>query len=362
MSFPRTADKYMGAEFLKLWGLCLSSFFFIYLLIDFIEKSSQIFKKNPRLLAVGLYYLYKSPMILFQMVPVAVLLGTLLVLVIFSKNSELTALKAGGISVTRTIAPILVLSSMISGGAFLINEYIVPEANQKAYYIYKVDIKKQEWRAKYRKRDFWYRSDGAIYRFDLFVPEQEKMRGVGIYRLDDQFHLVERIEAESAEYQDGAWYFLNGARWIFSDGKLGNTQVFERTKVPIPETPDDLKIWQKLPEQMSFRELTEYIKKLDAEGYDTTKYRVERHGKVGFALVSVIMVLLAVPFAATHGRAGGIALGIGIGFVIAVVYWIALSLSLAMGHGGWFPPVVAAWAPHVVFGALAIYLNWRMPQ
>ena len=132
----RTVNRYIAWEFLKMWFLCLWAFYLIYLLVDFIERSSRLFKYGANVGSVIAYFAWKSPEILFQMIPVAVLLGTLITLVILSKNSEITALKAGGVSVVRAVSPILFCAALISLGGFLMNEFIVPIANQKVAYIY----------------------------------------------------------------------------------------------------------------------------------------------------------------------------------------------------------------------------------
>jgi lipopolysaccharide export LptBFGC system permease protein LptF len=82
---------------------------------------------------------------------------------------------------------------------------------------------------------------------------------------------------------------------------------------------------------------------------------VELQKKIAFPMVTIVMTLLAIPFAVTTGRRGAL-YGIGIGIVLAIVYWIAMSVSAAMGSGGLVPPMLAAWAPNILFGAAAAYM------
>ena len=88
---------------------------------------------------------------------------------------------------------------------------------------------------------------------------------------------------------------------------------------------------------------------------DGSRYLVALQRKIAFPFVTVIMTLLAVPFAVTTGRRGAL-YGIGVGIVIAIVYWVALSVFGAFGTGGVLPPTLAAWAPNLLFGAVAAYL------
>jgi lipopolysaccharide export system permease protein len=348
----RTLDRYIGMQFLKMFALCLFGFIMIYTLVDFIERSSQIFKEQPSSAAIFLYFLYKMPLIIFQMIPIACLLGSLLSLVMLAKNSEIVAIKAGGIPLLRATASIIVLSSIISVAAFLMNEYVVPYANEKKDYIYLVEIKKHEWRIKYRKQNVYYKSGRTIFSFGLFVPEQNKVSKVRMYRFDEKFRLVERAVAEKAEYGREGWSLINGIYWRFDGESLAETKSFDTMPANLIDTPDEMKVYQKESEQMSYRELKAFIKDMRRLGYDTTAYQVDLAGKLSFPLVPIIMAVLGIPFAARVGRSGGIALGIGVAVVIGVVYWIILGIGLALGHSGALPSFVAAWGSHIFFGAL----------
>lgn len=358
MSLP-TLNRYIGREFLKMFSLCLVAFYVLFILIDFIERSRHLFKHGSNFGAVFGYFLYKSPFIIFNMLPVAVLLGTLLTLTILSKNSEITAIKAGGVSVVRAVMPIIGLATLISIGGFLLNEFIVPAANLKSEYIYKTGIKKQKWKVKYKKRNVWYKAEKGIYRFDLFVPEQEKIQGVALFRFDDSFSLKERIEAEKAQYYNDKWYLINGVQRVFKENVLTGSALFEELEIDLPETPADLKIYQKNTDQMSYRELREYVTKLETEGYDPTKYVVDMYGKLSFPLVTIIMAILAIPFAIRHGRQGGAAAGIGIAVVMGVIYYLAMSFMLAWGHSGALGSVTASWGSHILFGVFGIIMLVR---
>src|SRR5205814_7454368 len=108
-------------------------------------------------------------------------------------------------------------------------------------------------------------------------------------------------------------------------------------------------------ELMTFRQLQQYISTLRAGGYNVVPYMVSLQRKVAFPFVTVVMTLLAVPFAVTTGRRGAL-YGIGVGIVLAIVYWTTLSVFAAMGAGGLVPPTLAAWAPNILFSAAAAYM------
>ena len=106
---------------------------------------------------------------------------------------------------------------------------------------------------------------------------------------------------------------------------------------------------------MTYEQLSRYVRQLQASGYHTVPYMVALQRKVAFPFVTVIMTVLAVPFAASMGRSGAM-FGIGVGILMSITYWTALSLFGALGAGGWISPMLGAWAPNILFGAAALYL------
>src|SRR5690349_4998614 len=106
---------------------------------------------------------------------------------------------------------------------------------------------------------------------------------------------------------------------------------------------------------MTYGQLRAYIDTLRASGFNAVPYMVQLQRKVAFPLVTVVMTLLAIPFAVTTGRRGAM-YGIGVGIVLAIVYWMAISVFAALGTGGLVAPMLAAWAPNLLFAAGAGYL------
>jgi lipopolysaccharide export LptBFGC system permease protein LptF len=129
---------------------------------------------------------------------------------------------------------------------------------------------------------------------------------------------------------------------------------FEQARLPLPaasyfrtEAPE--------PDRMTAAELRAYIDELKASGYAVLEYEVALHRKFAFPLVTLVMTLIAVPFAVTTGKRGAL-YGIGLGIALALVYWTAISVFAALGASGVLPPALAAWAPNLLFGATAAFL------
>jgi lipopolysaccharide export LptBFGC system permease protein LptF len=97
------------------------------------------------------------------------------------------------------------------------------------------------------------------------------------------------------------------------------------------------------------------VSQLRSSGFNVVPYLVELHRKLAFPFVTLIMALIAVPFAVTTGNRGAM-YGIGVGIVLAILYWTAISVFGAVGSGGLMSPALAAWAPNIIFGCVALYL------
>jgi lipopolysaccharide export LptBFGC system permease protein LptF len=138
-------------------------------------------------------------------------------------------------------------------------------------------------------------------------------------------------------------------------------QVEERSYRAIPamrlelEPPSYFATEQPDPIRMSYGQLRYYIAELRTSGFNVVNYQVALHRKLSFPWVTVIMTLIAIPFAVTTGRKGAM-FGIGLGVALSLGYWVMMSVSIAIGKGGAISPLLAAWAPNLIFGAAAVYL------
>jgi lipopolysaccharide export system permease protein len=299
-------------------------------------------------------------MILSQMIPVATLLGALLSFGILSKSSEITAMKANGVSLYRISLPIIILSFAICITAFLLSEFITPYTNQKVKYIKLVEIQKRERLGSFKQNQIWYRGKNGIYNFSMFDPQTNTLKGIRINLLDREMNLYERIDAKEAKWEDGRWVFRNLLITTFPKDGFPLLEKISSMIVDLPECPSDFMTVQKSTEEMDLVELNRFIKKTSSEGYDTTKDRTDMHGKIAFPLVSVILAILGISFSLRSERSGGIAQSIGTGIIIGFSYWIVFAFAISLGRSGTIPPVAAAWAANFIFGIAALIMFMRV--
>ena len=213
--------------------------------------------------------------------------------------------------------------------------------------------------------------DGDIYHYDLFDPRADRFTRFTLYDVDERSWGLERITYASAvvltrtqapgRRASVAWKAENG--WTRELTKTKKRDVMRTMVTYKPfvehelaiEAPSYFKRETPDAQMMTYRQLDRYITQLERSGFNAVPQIVQLQRKVAFPFVTVIMTLLAVPFAVTTGRRGAL-YGVGVGIVLAISYWLTLSIFGALGEGGVITPVLAAWAPNILFGAAAAYM------
>jgi LPS export ABC transporter permease LptG len=199
--------------------------------------------------------------------------------------------------------------------------------------------------------------DGTIYHYANFNPQAGHFSGLWVYEFDANMQrLTRRTFAEQAAYSGDDWHLQHGWTREFDDrgGERTDFSPFVSTRRAL-EPPAHFSTEPPDPEFMSITQLRAYTRQLAQSGFDVVKQQVALQRKISFPFVTIVMTLIAVPFAVTIGRSGAMA-GIGVGIALALVYWTTIQLFSAMGAGGLLSPILAAWAPNLLFGAAAAYL------
>jgi lipopolysaccharide export LptBFGC system permease protein LptF len=207
--------------------------------------------------------------------------------------------------------------------------------------------------------------NGVIYHYEYFEPRRKELMQLSTYHFDAKnWSLTRRSYMDSAAFDKSSLLpGRSGAGWITRQGwmreidaagQVRSYVAFNGRSVTL-EPPDYFGTEQPEAARMTYAGLRNYIAEMRAAGFNVVPFLVDLHQKVSFPFVTIIMTLLAVPFAVTTGRRGAL-YGIGVGIVLAMVYWTANNLFGAVGDAGLLSPMLAAWAPNILFGAGAAYL------
>lgn len=353
-------DRYILKEFFLFLCMIMGLFVTLFIIIDFFERLKLFLNNNASLSQMGSFIFYQIPMIVSLTLPVAVMIATLITLSTFSRNSEITAMKANGISLYRIASPIFLSAVIISFFLFFFSEWVTPMANQKSDHIKYVEIKKQQARGSFKQSQIWYRGMDGIYNFNLYNPQTGTIQGVSLYFMTRDFRLRMQISAEKAFWEKNRWVGQNVQVISFSPDGLPSIQKQERIPLPIRETPVDFEAVQKSPDKMGYFELKTYVDKLIKEGTEVNAYLTDLHAKLAFAFVTMILTAIGVIFSVHAERSGGVARSIGLGIIIGFSYWIVHAFSVSLGRSGTIPPLLAAWVANAVFMVMALVLSRRI--
>ena len=362
-SFPRLMDLYILRRFLSYFLLLVAVFIFLFETFTFFELLDDIARHRIPFLVVVSYFRYLAPYLAYQLAPLAALVAVLVTLGVMSKNNEIVACKASGISLYRLAVPLLLAGLSLAAVMVVLDDTYLPYANQRQDAL-RNQIKGRPAQTYTRPQRWIFGENSKIYNYDLFDPTQNLFGGLTVIELDPvSFHAKRRIFANRARWseQQNVWILENG--WIrdFSDGTVANYQPFGATALPELKEPPAYFNRQVLQAfQMSWDDLRLYIDGLQRAGFDVSALRVQWHKKLAYPLIAPVSMLLAIPFAllvGMRGALGGVALGVG----IAITYWAAAALLEAMGGVGQLPPLLAGWSPDLIFFFFGMYFFFKMP-
>ena len=357
--FPKILDVYISRGFFVyfLWSLiACGTLFILFTLFDLLD---DIIRNEVPLIYVVEYFIFLLPQILMIVVPMSVLLGVLINLGILAKNSEITAIKSGGWSLYRVAIPIFVIASTCCAGLFLIQDYVLPAANIRQDRLWNYIKGKPPQTSLHAERKWIFGEQGRIYNYEYFNPTLDAFVDLNIYEVDIKgVDILRRIHADRARIEpNGEWILENG--WIRDyDSAQSRFSPIENTSFDFPEKAAYFKreiFRPKESSKLTYLELANYISYLMKSGYNAIELQVELNKKIAFPLSCMVMALLGVPFSFSIGKKGAF-LGIGLSIAIAMSYWGVAGVFEAMGTYGLLMPVLAAWAPNILFAASGLIL------
>jgi lipopolysaccharide export system permease protein len=354
-------SKYVLKEFYRLFAFCEALFVFLFLMVDFLQKIDNFMEAKATKAAVLLYFIYKAPFILVNMVPAAVLISVILVFTSMKKKNELTALRTSGLSLFMLSKTMILGSLFIAVGMFLVSETVVPYTSSKGYRIWNVDVQKQDPGLFYGQEEIWYRGGNAIYWIRQFNPKEKTMGNPTFYFFDSTFRVTKRIEGRKGVWEGGHWRIENGIlQELKEDGRYGFTK-FEVYALHIRETPETFMRGKRKPEEMSFWQLREYAETVRQEGYSNAKYLVDMNIKLAFPFISLILLTIGIPLA-LRVKKGGTPLAVSIGMAVCFLYILVLGLARSLGLAGVLPPLFSAWLANFLFLFLGVYMMIHMER
>ena len=348
--------RHLISEVLRTFAMMTLAFVVIFVIAEFFDRFDDFLKQGATARTIALLFLYRVPLVIARVTPVAMLAGGLVGLGLLGRNNEFVALRSCGVSLAQVTTPLLALGVLIGGGTFLWGETVVPASARRWSQIWNQDVKKRDApTGVFAGRDVWFHGRAGFYNIGRVAPRRQTLYGLTVYQLrHDEFRPQRIIEIATAAWANGHWQF-DGTHTtrIDADG------VREESGLPdtftLPESLDDFGVIALDPEETSYDVLRRQIKSLRAKGVDASESLVDLHLKIATPFAAVVMILLAVPLSTRGTRATSLPAAIGLGFAIGMSYFFVVGFARALGQAGSLPAPIAAWTANGVFALVAGY-------
>jgi LPS export ABC transporter permease LptG len=361
-----TSSTYLIGLFMGYVIGILLSLIAIFVVIDYISNLRRF--EGVHVYYIALYYWYFLPWIIQITIPIVLLLASMFAIGQMVKNSELTALKASGMSVSQLTMPLLFLGILFSLATFYGGEKILPTANLLKRELEdnlrdptKIVKFKDEGIREYRRDFYYFGNSKTLYRYEEFSTSPFFVRGA-IRQRFDKSKIIERVKAESVLYDDSTgWRFINAEIRDFTKDPPVLTHRDTLKDTILVSTPGQMVARIKKKEEMSYWELSRFIQSAKSRGENIHKFLGELDFKIALPFMNFIVILLGVSITARAGRKGG-AMVFGIGLALVFSYWIISRFSIVFAQNGHLPVLFGAWLGNILFLMIGLVLFRKASQ
>ena len=359
MRVLKPLDRYVLAEWVKIFSGTALGFPMLVIIIDLTEKLDKYLNRNLTPQDIALAYLYGVPDTMFLVLPAAVLFATVFAVGSFTRHSEITAAKASGISFYRFILPMAfgaLLATVVGLGIGAVSPY----TNARRVEL----LKERQFTNRSTRFNFTYAAEeGRVYTIAGADVEQRALDQVVVERKGkDAAYPTYFVTARSGKYdvRFKRWTLHEGVMHILPTDSMNISIAFDSLRDHrMTEEPRTLMLSSKVPDEMTFTDLGKFIAALERSGSDVGALKVGRMLKIAIPVTCLIIMLFGAPLATSTQR-GGTAFGVGISLGTTVIFLMLVQLTQAIGSKGMVPPNLAAWLPGIVFGTVGLVLLARV--
>lgn len=349
--------RHLAREIYGSTGMVLLAFLGLFGFFDFVNELDSIGKRGYELHDALIYVLLLVPGRIYELLPIAVLIGTLYALTTLARHSELTVMRVSGLSTGRMLKILAAIGSVFVLLTFVMGEYVAPPAERAAQQ-FRLQATRSTVSQELRS-GLWVKDGNLFINVRTLTPDQV-MEGVRIYEFDQDQGLRSIGEAARGEYAgaDKGWRLENVSQTLFGP---------EGTRVQtLPEfswhsdlTPEVLSVLMVVPERMSVTTLYTYARHLSENRQKAGRYEIALWKKLVYPLAALVMIGLALPFAYTHDRMGGVSVKVFGGIMIGIGFHLLNGLASNLGViNSWSPPVAALLPSGLFLLAAAGMLLW----
>jgi lipopolysaccharide export system permease protein len=351
-----TLDRYIGRSVLTA---VVSVMLLLLVLIGFFEVLAEL-EDVQRGYTTGMAYSYVLlglPRYTYELFPVATLLGSLIGLGVLAGNSELMAMRAAGISIASIVFSVLKAGLLILAAVIWVGEYLAPLTEQQAQRM-KMEALSDQISLKTRY-GFWSRDDNTFINIRQVLPDAQ-LADVSLYEYDGASRLLQAINARRASYESNGWVLHGVSISRFSDDRIRVSQT-ESLAWQTQLEPASLDVLTVKPHMLAAWDLWRYVDYLRNNGQASVSYEVAFWGKLAAPLVTLVMLLLSIPFVFGSLRSVSVGQRVFVGAMLGIVFYLLNRAFSYMAVVYSFNALLATALPLLLFMGLAWWMFRRVP-
>lgn len=357
-------DKYILRTFLTPFLYCLLAFVLIYVIYDLFDHVKDFIEAHTPALDLARYYALLLPSVLVYIVPISLLLAILYSLSQLTRNNELTAMRASGISLYRLLIPLMGVGLFISLAVAIVNETIGPwSAWWTRQYIRQQTSKGQVDVTIANNIPYNNTKANRVWLIGRLHLDTYRMENIRLIQQDAKGHDVYQMQAREGRWLDGRWWFMDSAIQRYDQGgsPMGPPRYERRREMgELTEKPSEFMNEVKDPEYLSALELRRYIHShSDLSPQTLARFRTDFHARLAAPWTCLVVTLIGIPFGAQTGRKGAL-VGIILCISLFFAYYVVSNFALVLGKSDTIPAWLAGWFANGLFLVVASVLIYRM--
>lgn len=352
----RLYQRYMMRETLGAIFLVLVAFLALFSFFDLINELRSVGKGGYQLGHAVAFVALSLPGMIYELIPIAALIGTLYALSTLARHSEITVLRASGLATRDLLMTLFRVAALLGLLTIVVGEGLVPVSERLAQ-----ELRTRALSNVIAQQGFesglWVKDGRSFINIREATPDA-RLRGVRIYKFDTANALESVTDVEEAEFNPPAHWLLKGVVRTVLDGDTSRVERADTAEWVSAVNPELLSVLMVSPERMSLVGLVNYKQHLSDNRQKTERYEIAIWKKLVYPLASLVMVALALPFGYSHNRVGGVSLKIFAGVMLGILFYALNGLFSNLGVINAWPPFASASAPSAMFLLAAIGMLW----
>jgi len=349
-------QRYLMRETLQAILLVLLAFVVLFGFFDFVEEVRGVGRGRYDIWVAFGTVLFSLPGLVYELIPVACLIGTLYALATLARHSEITVLRASGLATRNLLGTLYRVAALLALATFLLGEVLVPVSDRLGQ-----ELKAGAMDKSFAQQGFisgiWVK-DGRDFINIRNAVSESFLEDVRIYSFDGTGALTSVVDARTAAFADRGGWLMSEVVKTSIDGERASVERRQSDVWNSSITPSLLSALVIAPERMSLFDLFNYTRHLSGNRQNTERYEIAIWKKLFYPLASLVMVTLALPFGYAHDRVGGVSLKIFGGVMLGIAFYALNGLFSNLGVINAWPPMASAAAPATLFFLAAVLMIW----